>query len=98
VDPRRIIPVGRGEREARKVWLKDGTYYVDYPGDDVVSDYTEITLKESYINKFRRSDKKTFELLHQLNRRTEGDVMQMDFDPSTAPPANKKYLQFLRYP
>ena len=97
VDPRRIIPKGDGENVARKVWLKDGVYLVDEPHEDIIGDFKEIQLTESYINKFKRSDKTTFELLHQYNRRTEGDVMQMNFDPSIAEPANEKYLKYLRY-
>ena len=58
----------------------------------------EIKLTESYINSFRRNDIKTFEMLHQLNRRSEGKVITMDFDPNTAPPADPKHLKFVRYP
>jgi outer membrane protein OmpA-like peptidoglycan-associated protein len=97
VDPRRLKPIGRGEREPRKVWLKDDRYYVDEPSEEVKSEYQEIILTEAYINKFRR-DRKKFELLHQLNRRTEGDVLQMDFDPATAPEANPEYLKYVKYP
>ena len=95
VDPRRIVPVGRGEREARTVWEKDGVYVVDEPHADEIDSYNEIKLTESYINKFRR-DRKKFELLHQLNRRTEGDVLQMDFDAETAPEANPEYMEICK--
>jgi outer membrane protein OmpA-like peptidoglycan-associated protein len=98
VDPRRIVPVGKGERAPRTVWLKDGVYYTKKPSEDVIADYKEIVLKESYINKFKRSDKKTFTLLHQLNRRTEGAVIAQDFDPETAPPADPKNMEYVRYP
>ncbi|MCH2230889.1 MAG: OmpA family protein [Crocinitomicaceae bacterium] len=95
VDPRRIIPVGKGEAEPRTVWKKGDTYYAVRPQD---GDVEEILLTESYINKFRRSDKVTFKLLHQFNRRTEGKVVTMDFDPETAPPADPKHLKFVKYP
>ena len=97
VDPRRIIPVGDGENVVRTVWKKDGVYYVDEPSEKVISGYEEIKLTEAYINKYKRSDKATFELLHQFNRRTEGDVLQMDFDLETAAEADAKYLKYLRY-
>lgn len=97
VDARRLVPVGRGEREPRKVWLKDGVYRVDEPSEDKLSEYEAITLTEKYINGFRR-DKVKFEMLHQLNRRTEGDVLQMDFDGATAPAADPKYLKYVKYP
>ncbi|NRA13527.1 MAG: OmpA family protein [Crocinitomicaceae bacterium] len=97
LDPKRIIPVGDGENIARIVWLKDGVYHVDEPKEDVIGDFETTKLTEAYINKFRRSDKKTFELLHGFNRRTEGDVLQMDFDSATAPEADPKYLKYLKY-
>ena len=97
LDPKRIVPVGDGENIARTVWLKDGMYTVDEPSEKVISDYETIKLTEAYINKYRRSDKKTFELLHQFNRRTVGNVLQMDFDTVTAPEADVKYLKYLRY-
>lgn len=96
VDPRRLIPVGKGENASRKVWTKDGEYAVDKPAD--MTGWEEVILTEKYINSFRTKDKKTFELLHQLNRRTEGDVKTMTFDPSTAPAADPKYLKYVKYP
>ncbi|MFT6443555.1 MAG: hypothetical protein ACJASM_003116 [Salibacteraceae bacterium] len=97
VDPRRIIPVGDGENVARTVWKKDGVYYVDEPSEKVIADYEEIKLTEAYINKYKNSDRATFDLLHQFNRRTEGDVLQMNFDAETAAEADAKYLKYLRY-
>lgn len=93
VDPRRLVPKGSGEESPRKVWMKDGKYVVDKPAD--MTGWEEIVLTESYINKFKSSDKEKFEMLHQLNRRTEGDVLKMDFDPATAEPADPKYLKFI---
>lgn len=97
VDPRRLVPVGDGENVARTVWLKEGVYSVDEPSEKVVSEYETIKLTEAYINKYRRSDKVTFELLHQFNRRTEGDVLQMDLDLTKAEAANEKYLVYKKY-
>ncbi len=57
----------------------------------------EIVLTEKYINQFR-NDKVLFERLHQLNRRTEGKVLSMDFDPETAPAADPKHLKYVKYP
>lgn len=96
VNPKRIVPVGQGENEPRKVWLKDGVYKVDEPKEDVISEYEAIILTEAYINKFK-ADRKKFEYLHQLNRRTEGDVLQMALDIETAPEANPEFLKYLKY-
>jgi len=96
VDPRRIIPVGKGEAEPRTIWKKGDVYLAVKPAD--MDGVEEIELTESYINKFRRSDQVTFKLLHQFNRRTEGRVVTMDFDPETAPAADPKHLKFVKYP
>ncbi len=99
VDPRRIKPVGKGESQPRTVWLKDGVYYVDAPNekDPDFDKYEEITLTEAYINKFR-SDKTKFEMLHQLNRRTDAEVITLEFDPETAPAADPEWLKYVKYP
>jgi hypothetical protein len=57
-----------------------------------------ITLTEAYINQFKSTNNVLFEQLHQLNRRTEGVVINTNFDASTAPAANKSFLQFVAYP
>lgn len=97
VDPRRIKPVGKGESTPRTVYLKDGVYHVDRPKDEDISDYEVIELTESYINKFR-GDRTKFEMLHQLNRRTDAEVITLEFDPETAPAADPEWLKYVRYP
>lgn len=99
VDPRRIVPVGKGENSPRKVWIKDDVVYVDPPNDkDPDKDkYVETILTEAYINKFK-SNRTKFEMLHQLNRRTEGAVITLDFNPETAPPADPEYMKYVKYP
>jgi peptidoglycan-associated lipoprotein len=67
VDPARLLAVGKGEREPAE-WI-----------DPETSD--TLKLIESYINEFKTSDKGKFEMLHQLNRRTEGRVVRMDYTP-----------------
>ena len=61
----------------------------------------EVTLNEKYINQFKKSDKKKFEYLHQLNRRTTAKVIKKDFDPNASPvpsleevPYYDKYLKY----
>ncbi len=66
IDPRRLVPVGRGEREPAT--------WVDENGK-------EISLTEAYINQFQKSDKAKFERLHQLNRRTDVKIISMDYAP-----------------
>jgi len=82
IDPRRIVPVGKGERSPAK-W-----------DDPATPQKEEILLTEAYINQFKKTNPKKFEMLHQLNRRTEGRVISLDFDPKTSPPANPDYLKF----
>jgi outer membrane protein OmpA-like peptidoglycan-associated protein len=65
VDPRRLKAVGKGEREPAE-WKNPETG-------------RKILLTEIYINQFKTTDKTKFELLHQVNRRTEGKVLSMDF-------------------
>ena len=59
---------------------------------------TEIKLTEAYINQFSKTNRRLFDRLHQYNRRTEGRVITMDFDPATAPAADPKHLQYVKYP
>ncbi|PIE87189.1 MAG: hypothetical protein CSA03_01485 [Bacteroidetes bacterium] len=92
IDPRRIVPVGKGEENPRTVYLLEGKYYASQ-----TSGGEPVVLKESYINGFKRSDRELFERLHTMNRRTEGAVLSLDFDPETAPPANPNYLEYLPY-
>lgn len=96
VDPRRIVPVGKGEIEPRTIWKKGGAYISSQPND--MNGVETILLNEAYINQFKKTDKKLFDQLHQLNRRTEGKVLRMDFDPATTPAANPGYLIFVKYP
>lgn len=95
VDPRRIVPIGQGEDEARTVYIVDGEYLVDEPKS---GEYETQILTEKYINTFKRSSKKTFTMLHGLNRRMDGAVNSLDFDPETAPAADPKYSEFIPYP
>ncbi|MFM7566601.1 MAG: OmpA family protein [Flavobacteriales bacterium] len=79
IDPRRIIPVGLGESEPA-TWFD--------------ADKKErITLTEDYIQQFK-DDPTTFEKLNQLNRRTEGRILRLDFNPQTAPKAPREYMEF----
>lgn len=96
VDARRLVPVGKGENEPRTVWKKDGVYLATQPAK--MDGVETIVLTEAYINQFRKSDPTVFTLLHQLNRRTEGRVLSMDFDPNTAPPADPKLMEYVKYP
>jgi peptidoglycan-associated lipoprotein len=95
VDPRRIVPVGKGEREPRVVYKKGDVYMEMAPSD--MTGVERITLTEAYMNQFKK-DKRKFEMLQQLNRRTEGRVVTLDFDPATAPPANPDNLVFKPLP
>jgi len=81
VNPERLMPVGRGENEPRKIYLtQEGEYLLSKPRDGGVV-FEEIVLTEKYINQFQRSNKDLFERLHQYNRRTEAEVIRMDWKP-----------------
>lgn len=67
VDPRRLKAAGKGEGSPA-TWKNPET------GEEIV-------LTETYINQFKTTDPEKFEMLHQLNRRTEGRVISMDFVP-----------------
>lgn len=76
IDPRRIVPVGKGEASPARI--------KDENGNDIV-------LSQAYIEQFKRTDPAKYEALLQLNRRTEGKVLSKDFNAETAPPANPAY-------
>ena len=96
IDPRRIVPIGKGEGNPKTVWKKGDVYLTSAPKD--MTGVTAIVLKESYINKFKRKDPELFKQLHQFNRRTEGRVISMDFDQEKTPASDPKLLIFIKYP
>ncbi len=98
VDPRRIVPVGKGESTPRTVWEKEGIYYDVEPSEDVIDQYTEVVLTERYINQYRSSNRELFDRLHQLNRRTDAELITLEYDPETEPEAPAKYKEYIRYP
>jgi peptidoglycan-associated lipoprotein len=83
VDPSRLVPVGRGENDPRTVYKVGDDYVAKAPKDG--TPYTEILLTEKYINQYQKSNKVMFEKLHQLNRRTEAEVVRMDWKPEPKP-------------
>jgi len=99
VDPRRIVPVGKGESTPRMVWRKGDEYSVTAPLASApdADEWEEVELKESLINSYRRSNPELFDLLHQFNRRTDAEILSLDFDPETAPAADPKYLKYVPY-
>ena len=78
IDPRRMIPIGKGETEPLR--------YID----PATKQY--ITLTETYIDSYKNTDLNLFEELHQQNRRLEGRIISFDFNPNTTPAAPKEYL------
>jgi hypothetical protein len=77
VDPSRLIPVGKGENSPRTVYKVGDDYLAKPPKDG--TEYEPILLTEQYINQYQRSNKIMFEKLHQYNRRTEAEVVRMDW-------------------
>ncbi len=97
VDPRRIIPVGKGEYEPRTVY-RNGDLFEELPPRDedgnIVAGWSEVKLTEALINSYQKKDKALFDKLHGLNRRTEGKVIRMNFNPETDPEAPVSYREF----
>ena len=83
VDPRRIVPVGKGESEPAK-WFDPETK-------------TMVLLSETYIQT-KKENEALFEFLNQLNRRTEGKILNVNFDTNTAVEAPKQYREFQTIP
>ncbi len=83
IDPRRIIPIGKGEAEPAR-WYDPELQQM-------------VLLSEEYIQN-KKNNEAHFEFLHQINRRTEGKVLRLDFNPNTAPEAPKSYLEFQEMP
>jgi outer membrane protein OmpA-like peptidoglycan-associated protein len=79
IDPRRIVPIGKGESEPAN-WFDPSTQSI-------------VKLTEDFINA-KKENTGLFEYLNQLNRRTEGRVLRLDFDPKSAAPAPKSYMEF----
>jgi outer membrane protein OmpA-like peptidoglycan-associated protein len=78
VDPRRMVPIGKGEADPLK--------YLDTKTNSM------IVLTEQYIETFKQSDQIYFEKLQQLNRRLEGKIISFQFDSKLTPDAPKEYL------
>lgn len=79
VDPARLIAIGKGENSPRVIFVQDGQYLPNKPEGE----FETVELTETFINKFK-ADKELFELLHQYNRRTEAEVVRMDYQPEPA--------------
>ncbi len=101
VDPRRIVPVGKGKIEPRTVYKNGDNYAVSAPrteDGDLLEGWSEVVLTEKLINSYQKTNKALFDQMHQWNRRTEGKVLSLDFDPATAPAAPASYLEFKKVP
>jgi len=94
IDPRRIIPIGKGKSDPRVVWKRGNDYLVSQPKE--MEGVQEIKLTESYINQVRQKDSELYKVLNQLNRRTEVRLISLEFDPDTMPAADPKYLKFVK--
>ncbi|HLV42585.1 MAG TPA: OmpA family protein [Brumimicrobium sp.] len=76
VSRERLVATGKGENNPRVIYKKDGNYLPAKPSGD----FEAIELTEKYINQYKTSDKELFEKLHQFNRRTEAEVVRMDYN------------------
>ena len=97
IDAKRLVPVGKGENSPKTVYLlANGSYVSNSPLD--TAGVKTIVLKEAYINGFKKKDRAKYEMLHQLNRRTEGFVLDLQFDPALAPAVAEDYFKFKDLP
>ncbi len=80
VNPDRLVAVGRGEDEPRTIYRVGEEYTAFKPKSEDV-EFEEVLLDEDHINQYRTSDPDMFERLHQYNRRTEAEVIRMDWTP-----------------
>jgi len=95
IDPRRIMPIGKGKSDPRVVWKRGDDYMMSQPKE--MEGVQEVQLTESYISQVRHKNPELYIVLNQLNRRTEVKLISLDFDPDTMPAADPKYLNFLKY-
>jgi peptidoglycan-associated lipoprotein len=65
----RFVPTGAGETSPTSI----------NDIDPISGDTTVIVLTEKYINQFKKTDKARFDMLHQKNRRTEGEIISTDY-------------------
>ena len=72
----RFVPKGAGETMPTSI----------IEIDPISGDTTTIVLTETYINKFKKTDKVRFDYLHQKNRRTEGEIIGTDYRPKAEAP------------
>ncbi len=68
VNPLQLSAIGVGESAPRVVWVKDAIHFSVKP---IENDAVPVVLNEKYINSFKKTDPRTFDTLHQFNRRTE---------------------------
>ncbi|PHR47092.1 MAG: hypothetical protein COA32_09220 [Fluviicola sp.] len=80
VNPERLQAEGKGENQPRMIYKVGEKYLVDKPSS---GEFEAIELTEKYINQFKRSNEELFEQLHQYNRRTEAEVIRMDYSASS---------------
>jgi outer membrane protein OmpA-like peptidoglycan-associated protein len=80
VNADRLKAEGKGESQPRTIYKVGEDYLVNKPASEEVE---TIELTEKYINQFKKSNKELFDQLHQYNRRTEADVVRMDYTAPT---------------
>lgn len=81
VNPDRLQAEGKGENQPRIVYKVGDDYLVNKPA---TGKFEAVELKEKHINQYEKSDEDLFEQLHQYNRRTEADVIRMDYSASSS--------------
>lgn len=87
VNPERLQAEGKGENQPRMVYKVGEEYLVNKPSS---GEFEAVELTEKYINEYKRSNEELFEKLHQFNRRTEADVVRMDYSADSKEKEEKK--------
>ncbi len=75
VDSSQMTIHGYGESNPIAVYQSNGLLSIEKPKE---SPYELLVLDEAFINQFKKNDKKRFEELHAMNRRTEIKIIRIN--------------------
>ena len=87
-----IAPTWYKSKLILDVFDKYNPEYVLFLDTDAIISNPTIKIEEFIQSK--KENEVLYEYLHQLNRRTEGKVLRLDFNPTTATEAPSSYMEF----
>lgn len=74
IDSTRLFAVGYGESHPKTIFKTETEHLDAMPKSEA---YEIVTLDETYINRYKKSDKSLFEKLHAINRRLEFKIVEL---------------------